>query len=117
MFCVQYFIHSNAKSRAFHYAKNVHGQSRYKAVLLTRVTLGEVYRSKKEHHNFIEPPRGYDSVSIALAYRDILSRASVDEGKVQVEGVASRNSDFHYPENVVYHENALLPLVLLILRE
>lgn len=54
---------SSPKPRAFEYAKNIHNQSRYKAIISTRVILGNVYGLTEERHDIVKPPRGFDSVS------------------------------------------------------
>ncbi|KAF7343376.1 hypothetical protein MVEN_01769900 [Mycena venus] len=85
-----------SSSKAYQYAKNIGPAvgSDMRAVLYTRIVLGNPFYTKREDHTLYEPPFGYQSVI----------------------GATGKNSDFPDEECVVYHEDAIQPAYLIMLK-
>ncbi|KAJ7463526.1 hypothetical protein B0H11DRAFT_1870950 [Mycena galericulata] len=86
-----------SSSKAYQYAVNIGSAdgSNMKAVLSTRIVLGDPSKTKHEDPSLCEPPSGYQSV----------------------KGVPGKNSEFLDQEDVVYHEDAIRPAYLIMLKD
>ncbi|KAH9932383.1 uncharacterized protein B0H18DRAFT_55450 [Fomitopsis serialis] len=84
-------IYTSATSSKSHdYAQQLGGGSKYKAMLLTDVVMGKTIKLTTGDPSLTEPPHGYDSV------------------------VGEPGGDLNYDEAIVYRDDAIRPLFLVI---
>jgi len=81
---------SSTSSKSNDYSKNSGPKSRWKAILLATVVVGEGYKMKKDNTTLTSPPPGFDSV------------------------IGEVGESLNYDELVVYREDAVKPSYLVM---
>ena len=102
-------MHLTSTFRSNDYSKNMGINSEWKALLLNKVVVGNGLKLSQNNTALTEPPSGYDSVSVLLAYplAGVLIRS-------QVVAEVVPGGSLNYDELVVYKNEAVRPSYLVM---